>query len=72
MNDGLAAYYWRSYLEWRAEYGVGDSRMGELVVAMNAELRNQSLSQDEATRLKRLAEIVEAEMTVIHALTRAS
>jgi hypothetical protein len=71
MSKKLADYYWRSYLEWRTEYGVGDAGMSQLVAAMKSEINSPSVSRDEAESLRKLAEIVEAEVTVIKALTQA-
>lgn len=68
LSDNAVAYFWRTYLEWRAEYGVGDACMGELIAAMHAELQNGSLDRDQAIRLRRLIQVVETELVLMSAL----
>ncbi len=68
LSENPVAYFWRTYLEWRAEYGVGDACMGELVAAMQAELQNSALTREEAIRLRRLIQVIEAEVVLMKVL----
>lgn len=65
-ND-VVAYFWNAYFEWRVQYSLEDACMLELVAAIRAEIDAGVVSGDEVARLKKLARMIEIELTAAHA-----
>lgn len=60
-GEETAAYYWRTYYEWRIAYGVQDECMIELIAAVQVALEQTSPDAAQTARLRQLIDVVEAE-----------
>ncbi len=58
----IVADYRQTYVEWRADYGLSDACMGELLAALCVEADAPSIKPAQRVRLNALARMIEAEM----------
>ena len=58
----ITADYWRTYFEWRSQYGLGDECMRELIAAIRVEAEQASIESDQQARLIALTNMIEVEL----------
>ena len=60
--DDVATEYWRAYFEWRAQYGLSDECIQELLAAIRVECESNFIEAEDLARLQRLTRMIEIEL----------
>ncbi|MGD9841339.1 MAG: hypothetical protein AB7F79_07925 [Steroidobacteraceae bacterium] len=58
----ITSDYWRAYLEWRANYGLSDDCIKELLAAIRVEIAADTTSPEQQRQLRKLAAMIEVEL----------